>query len=96
MILLLDYDGTYTADPDFWLEFIIHSKAKGHLVYCVTMRYEKEGKPLEDSIGRICEIVYTNRMAKKSFMIDWLEKMNIRPQALIWIDDQPEFLFTDG
>ena len=38
----LDYDGTYTVDPDLWLRFVRQAKDRGHEVICVTMRYPEE------------------------------------------------------
>ncbi len=31
MLIALDYDGTYTADPGLWHPFIAASRARGHL-----------------------------------------------------------------
>lgn len=42
MNIALDYDGTYTADPDMWLRFVEEAQAAGHKVFIVTMRYESE------------------------------------------------------
>lgn len=102
MILCLDFDGTYTADMNFWDAFINKAKEAGHLVFIVTMRDESEGEAVvalvngpykkEDNI----QIVFTQRKAKKPYMFEWLRKQGYHPQSVIWIDDQPEFLFMDG
>jgi len=40
MLIALDYDGTYTADPIFWDTFIASAQSHGHGVACITMRHE--------------------------------------------------------
>lgn len=42
MLIALDYDGTYTADPVFWETFIVSARVHGHTVVCITMRHEHE------------------------------------------------------
>lgn len=38
MTIALDYDGTYTRDPDLWDRFISEARSHGHSVICVTNR----------------------------------------------------------
>lgn len=38
MLIALDYDLTYTLDPDLWDAFIKYAKARGHRFVCVTGR----------------------------------------------------------
>jgi len=54
MIIFLDYDRTYTLDPDMWDIFIVLAKANKHQVYCLTMRYKEviDG-PRINTIGMI-------------------------------------------
>ena len=80
MLIALDYDGTYTADPELWKAFITKARERGHEVKIATMRFPTE--PIPD-IG--CEVIYTSRKAKFGCM-----------PAQIWIDDMPHFLFTGG
>ncbi len=58
MRIALDYDGTYTRDPELWNNFIEKAKERGHEVVCVTMRYPTE------SITVPMEVIYTSRKAK--------------------------------
>ena len=81
MIIALDYDGTYTADPAMWNTFIASAKAAGHTVVCVTMRHPHE------AIMMPCEVVYTSRQAKMKYLLA------LGRQAHIWIDDMPHLLF---
>ena len=38
MTISLDYDQTYTRDPDLWDGFIASAQSRGHQVICVTNR----------------------------------------------------------
>jgi hypothetical protein len=87
MIIALDYDDTYTEDPEGWDAVVNLLESRGHEFICVTMRYESE--PIE--IGVDCVIYYTGRRAK----ITWLKENGVPPPD-IWIDDCPHFLFTDS
>ena len=87
MNIALDYDGTFTTDPHFWLGFIYSARAAGHVVHIVTMRYESE--PITAFTGN-CLTWYTGRKAKKA----WCEKEGL--EFDIWIDDRPEWLCADS
>jgi hypothetical protein len=80
MIIALDYDKTYTADPALWDNFIQSAKDRGHSVKIVTMRYTSE--PIE-SVP--VDVVYTSRKAKATVF-----------KADIWIDDSPSWIFQDS
>ena len=83
MIIALDYDGTYTADPALWDTFIQVAHLRGHQVHIVTMRHESEPVCVREMPDRIH---YTDRRAKKLFM----EQLCINVQ--IWVDDRPDFI----
>lgn len=84
MIIALDYDGTYTADPALWDAFILAAKASGHTVLCVTMRHPSE------AIEMPCEVVYTSRKAKVPFTARAGIRVNV------WIDDSPHWLLENS
>lgn len=87
MILALDYDDTYTRDPDFWNKFIQLAQSKGHLVVCITMRNSSE---IDKEKFPEITIITTNRRAK------WLYVIENGIQIDVWIDDNPWFLLNDG
>ena len=87
MIIALDYDGTYTADPVLWDGFIGYAKAAGHTVVMATMRHEPE-EPIEHEVD--CRVIYTGRQAKRAY----LAAFGIAPQ--IWIDDNPFWIYQDA
>jgi hypothetical protein len=84
MRVALDYDGTYTRDPELWDEFIKALIHRGHKVICVTMR-----KPTE-TIEMPCDIIYTSRAAKQPF----LDALDIIID--VWIDDNPCWILVDA
>ncbi len=92
MLIALDYDGTYTADPMLWDMFILNARLTGHTVYCITMRFAEgnsgEAEEVKNALeGKVDKIIFTNRQAKKPFMI---KHFNQCPD--VWIDDMPEFI----
>lgn len=84
MLIALDYDGTYTADPGLWDLFITSAIARGHEIEVVTMRHPHE--PIKMPIP----VVYTGRQAKRQFV----EALGRRVQ--IWIDDNPHWIYQDA
>lgn len=91
-VFALDYDGTYTGDPELWLEFVKRAQERGHKVVCVTMRHAHEttDADFDQRLKALVEIVPTNRKAKKHFMRTNGKHIDI------WIDDTPEWLFQDA
>lgn len=94
MLIALDFDGTYTADPELWDMFIENVRARGHEIIIATMRYAgREEKELLDYglDKKVDKIIYTNRLAKK----DEVRKQYDR-YVDIWIDDNPGWLFANA
>ncbi|CAN7331125.1 hypothetical protein LJR084_001943 [Variovorax sp. LjRoot84] len=91
MLIALDYDGTYTADPDLWIGFISAARARGHQVWLVTMRDEFEAADVHRQLlGKVDRIVFTGRRAKLPF----LQARGIKPH--IWIDDMPHWILNNA
>lgn len=82
MLIALDYDKTYTADPDLWRDFVQLAKQRGHVVTIVTMRYFYEN--ITDAPCDV-DVIYTARKAKSSCV-----------EADIWIDDSPQWVYQDS
>ncbi len=82
MIIALDYDKTYTADPEFWNKFIWLCQQHNHAVVCITMRRYPE----EQIKIPFVKIIYTDRKAKKKYA----DENGIAVD--IWIDDKPAWL----
>lgn len=88
MYIALDYDDTYTKDPELWLEFIKMARARGHQVRVATMRCEFEN----DMDPRLTSEVPVDFCCGKAKKIT-LEKRGLRPD--IWIDDRPDWIVGD-
>lgn len=91
MLLALDYDDTYTCDPEFWDYFIKLAFDYGHSVICVTMRHEHEGLEVKNNLSNLVEkIIFTGRKAK----FDAVQEAGFMPS--VWIDDSPNFIHFDA
>ena len=91
MLIALDYDNTYTKDPDFWLAFLKLAEEHGHQVCVATMRTTEEKDDMCDRLFEVChQIIPTHRNAKLPFLASW----GLKPH--IWIDDQPHFILLDA
>lgn len=89
MRIALDYDDTYTVDPDLWLSFVALAKARDHEVFVVTMRYPGEVTSMDPSLVKLVDrVIPTGRQLKRQFT----EKMGIYID--VWIDDMPEYIVT--
>lgn len=87
MNISLDYDDTYTQDPDLWRTFIQQAQSRGHQVYCVTWRHA--GQPVSTELSRLVLVIYTDLQAKRPYM----ERLGIPIQ--VWIDDNPQAILHD-
>jgi hydroxymethylpyrimidine pyrophosphatase-like HAD family hydrolase len=93
MNIAIDYDGTYTADPETFDRIIAEFQKAGHEVICVTMRYNDESENYEvqrDMKKNNVRVVYTGRRAKKSYMV------NINVWIDIWIEDNPYWILNNA
>lgn len=87
MNIALDYDDTYTKDPDFWEEFIHLCKHHNYNIQIITKRGpSNQGTCPVTSIP----VVYTDRRAKAQFCSEHGIHVDI------WIDDSPQNLYTNG
>lgn len=87
MNISIDFDDTYTRDPDMWITIIAVMRAAGHKVYCVTARSPEQGLEVFSTIGRLVgadSVHFTSLHAKKAYM--WSKGISID----VWIDDNPD------
>ena len=86
MIISLDYDRTFTADPDLWRRFISDAERCGHTVVCVTGRKVKPDFSREPRLPDSVAIVLAgdewkrHAAARAGYPVD------------VWIDDMPEMI----
>ena len=91
MLIALDYDGTYTADPGLWHPFIAASRARGHRIFVVTMRFPSEGREVEQRLGtHVDRIIFTGREAKRRHL------QRLGHDVDVWIDNHPEYIDGDA
>jgi len=89
MNISIDFDETYTEDPQLWNAFIRAAQASGHTIYCVTARHNVsyETKEVLESIGALIgedKCIFTSRMGKRATCFN--RNINIH----VWIDDTPD------
>ena len=86
MDISIDYDNTYTKDPEMWLSIISLIQLRGHNVYCVTFRHEHECKDIDQRLIDLCngKLIATGRKAKFDYTYNILGI-----DFDIWIDDDP-------
>jgi len=88
MIISLDYDDTYTADPEGWDAFCTLFMTRGHTVICVSARHPDHMQEVKDSLGKVIgenNCVGVNKQPKREYM---LQQFGILID--VWIDDIPE------
>lgn len=88
----IDFDGTFTADPDLWRAFVHSAKAKGHKCVCVTARADQEmltlpsrhwGDEVREALGDLMPIVFCDSDPKE------LRTLRAGWNVDVWIDDDP-------
>lgn len=88
MKIMIDYDGTYTADVEMWRK-IVYFMACKHEVYLVTSR--DTDTPIEDEgwwNERNIPIIYCAYRAKKDVCLEQGVDIDI------WIDNDPYYITT--
>jgi hypothetical protein len=91
MNIALDFDDTFTRDPEFWLKFVLLCRNHGHNIYCVTARSAQQADEVFDELGQFIgrdRCFFTDMQAKKPFMF----KQGISID--VWIDDNPWFIIN--
>jgi|TARA_R110000851_G_scaffold314569_2_gene476665 hypothetical protein len=84
MIIALDFDETYTVDPELWTAFVIKARVRLHTVTFVTFRaYDSHGNSDIEFEAKCLgiDIVYTAGKQKQHCF-----------SADVWIDDSPELI----
>lgn len=87
LVIAIDFDSTFTADPELFKAFIGLMKARGHRPIMVTARPEEHGmdEAPKAAVGHLMPIIFSAG--------DW--KANAAEEAGyevdIWIDDLPQF-----
>ena len=83
--IAIDWDETFTADPDTWRAVVSTLQAAGHTVYVVTARSPATTWECEQGLPG-CQVVACSWELKREVC----RKRGIKID--IWIDDSPEFI----
>ena len=88
MNIALDFDDTYTRDPQLWDHFIAQAKDRQHDIRIVTFRKRSMTDPALDWLSQILPVIFTEYQQKRAFTnrIGW--------NVDVWIDDSPEFIIS--
>lgn len=82
--IAVDFDETYTADPELFDLFIACAKAKGHDVRIVTYRTRGNDFDIDEVCAKLgIKALFTAGMQKRHYCM----RLNWLPD--IWIDDTP-------
>lgn len=88
MIIAIDYDNTYSADPEGWTQVIKLMEGRGHQFVCVTGRSNQGefGQQVIRAINGLIPIVFAGEFWKKEAAAKNGWKVDV------WIDDNPEYI----
>jgi hypothetical protein len=88
MLVAIDFDGVFTADPELLRIWVAALRARGHQGVLVTGRGDHGtwGDEVRAAVGDLLPIVFADGGWKRSAAA----RAGYLPQ--IWIDDQPEYV----
>lgn len=88
MLIAIDYDDTYTRDPDGWRACMEFMGKRGHSFVCITGRTDPPTMGREPHIG--CPVYCTAGEPKRAFA----QRRGLLVH--VWIDDCPEMIGGSG
>ncbi len=85
MIVGIDFNHTFSADPEAFSNFIKELQSHGHTVVMITSRSEwtPQGTEVKEAVGNLLPIVFAGEVWKKEAAEAKGYKVDI------WIDDKP-------
>lgn len=89
MILGLDFDGTYAADPDFFDDVVTLARTHGHEVVMVTQRGSAHAYEIESLTDKQFPIVYAAGQKKAEAAREAGYPVDV------WIDDEPIGVYVE-
>lgn len=97
MLFGIDYDETWTKDPEFWFQFLELAEKKGHKAVIVTGRNKPSfgssgtwtGEPIEIAVKGKLPVVYAGNNTKREAANKAGYKVDV------WIDDSPYYIDGD-
>jgi hypothetical protein len=79
----LDFDDTFTADPELWTQFVALARSRGHKVVCVSCRTDNDENRAEVDVPGA--LTYLTSLSPKAW---YMNRHGI--DVDVWIDDHPE------
>lgn len=93
MNIALDFDQTYTLDPDFWNTFVWRAWDRGHDVRVVTIRDDRYDRTASiTALENLIPVIYTRGVAKRWFCSHFVNDWPVH----VWIDDKPETIIANS
>ena len=86
----IDFDDTFSADPDLWRQLVPIMQWRGHTCVLVTNRPEDMGNDVRAEVGDLMPIVFAGVWSKRS------AAHRAGYDVDIWIDDSPEYINMNG
>jgi len=93
MNIALDWDDTFTRDPELWVNFVSDARRRGHTVKIVTFRHPHHTGDIAlelEQRGIPIPIIATGHNQKRPYCNQALEWF---PD--VWIDDSPEYIVAE-
>jgi hypothetical protein len=88
MIIAIDYDNTFTLDPDLFRDMAQRFQRRGHRVIVITGRSDEDpwGTEVRTMVRDLCPIVFAG--------LSWKREAAIAEGYIVdvWIDDMPEYI----
>jgi hypothetical protein len=93
--IALDFDDTFTRDPQLWKIFIMEAQQRAYDIRIVTFRgnggpYHYNGDLEKALAGLDIPVIYTGGLRKRTYC----SSINFYPD--VWIDDMPELIVPEG
>lgn len=95
MLIIIDYDETFTEDKPLWSKFIRDAQESNHTIICCTMRLGHEtmdANVINDMSELNVPVVFA---ANRSDKWEAVEKAGYDPQDAVWIDDRPMYIYMN-
>lgn len=83
MVISLDYDDTFTADPELWRPFVELAQRRGHQVVCITGRDRLPDWDREPRLPPGVAVILAGGELKRTAA----RRAGVRVD--VWIDDVP-------
>jgi protein tyrosine phosphatase (PTP) superfamily phosphohydrolase (DUF442 family) len=96
MLIIIDYDDTFTASPIFWSDFIQRAQEQGYAtIICCTNRIEDPRWPfVNEDVKEDMDALGVPIVFSGTFKDKWTAVLEAgyNPQNAIWIDDKPGWI----